>query len=257
MKQGIAIAVAAGLAGVLAAVALGSSTTYTGEALTDPDATIKLKITDGDERRVKQVIVEGIQYSGGLCTSSGRTPKATLKGDFRVKGNGEFRAVGGAETNNPFDGRAAERGRRGDQAQGHRRHEVHLRQGRLRVQRRRLQGDEIAEELDLAAIEASLRERLAEIDSEIAELTKPPENASGISFGKRIGDGTSQAIDRFADVGVAQEIEPLKERIERALAKLEEGTYGTCDSCGKEIVAGRLKAAPESALCIDCARTKR
>jgi len=101
MKRGIAIAVAAGVAGVLAAVALGSSTTYTGEALTDPDATIKLKITDGDERRVKQVIVEGIQYSGGLCTSSGRTPKATLKGDFRVKGNGEFRAVGGAETNNP------------------------------------------------------------------------------------------------------------------------------------------------------------
>ena len=96
------MAVAAGLAGVLAAVALGSSTTYTGAALTDPDATIKLKITDGDERRVKQVIVEGIQYSGGLCASSGRTPKATLKGDFRVKGNGEFRAVGGAETNNPL-----------------------------------------------------------------------------------------------------------------------------------------------------------
>ena len=58
-------------------------------------------------------------------------------------------------------------------------------------------------------------------------------------------------------MGVAQEIEPLKERIERALVKLEEGTYGTCDSCGKQIVAGRLNAAPESALCIDCARNAR
>jgi DnaK suppressor protein len=58
-------------------------------------------------------------------------------------------------------------------------------------------------------------------------------------------------------VGVAQEIEPLKERIERALAKLDDGTYGTCDNCGKEIAAGRLKAAPESALCIDCARGNR
>jgi RNA polymerase-binding transcription factor DksA len=115
----------------------------------------------------------------------------------------------------------------------------------------------VSGDLDLKAIEAGLRERLAEIDSEIAELTKPPESSSGISFGKRIGDGTSQAIDRFADVGVAQEIEPLKERIERALAKLEEGSYGTCDDCGEEIVAGRLKAAPESALCIDCARKAR
>jgi len=102
MRQGIAIAAAASLAGVLAAVALGSSTTYNGAALTDTVATIELKITDGDERRVKQVIVKGIQYSGGSCTSSGRTPKAKLKGDFRVKGNGEFRAVGGAETNNPL-----------------------------------------------------------------------------------------------------------------------------------------------------------
>ncbi|MDX6588313.1 MAG: DnaK suppressor protein [Solirubrobacterales bacterium] len=124
----------------------------------------------------------------------------------------------------------------------------------MRVQPRNFQGDEIATDLDLAAIEVRLRERLAEIDAEITELTKPPENASGISFGKRIGDGTSQAIDRFAEVGVAQEIQPIKERVERALAKLDEGTYGTCDNCGKPIAAGRLSAAPESALCIDCAR---
>lgn len=58
-------------------------------------------------------------------------------------------------------------------------------------------------------------------------------------------------------MGVAQELEPIKERIERALVKLDEGTYGTCDNCGNEIVAGRLNAAPESALCIDCARNAR
>ena len=169
-----------------------------------------------------------------LCAlGSGRTPKAKLKGDFRVKGNGEFRAVGGAETNDPLTdgqlnvvGDATKRKVTGDD-------EVHVRQGRLRLQRRRLQGDEIAAELDLEAIEAKLRERLAEIDAEIEELTKPPEDASGISFGKRIGEGTSQAIDRFAEVGVAQELEPLKKRIERALEKIEEGSYGTCDNCGK------------------------
>jgi hypothetical protein len=38
----------------------------------------------------------------------------------------------------------------------------------------------VADELDLTAIEASLRERLSDIESEIAELTKPPEDAGSI-----------------------------------------------------------------------------
>ena len=112
----------------------------------------------------------------------------------------------------------------------------------------------MAGEQDLTAIEAKLRERLAELDAEIGELTKPPDDAGSISFGKRVGEGTSQAIDRFAEVGVAQELQPIKERIERALEKIEAGTYGTCDNCGGQIAVGRLHAAPESALCIDCAR---
>jgi len=112
-------------------------------------------------------------------------------------------------------------------------------------------------EPDPTTVEARLRERLAELDAEIGELTKPPDDAGSISFGKRVGEGTSQAIDRFAEVGVAQELQPIKERVERALEKLEDGTYGKCDNCGKEIAAGRLEAAPESALCIDCARNAR
>ena len=115
----------------------------------------------------------------------------------------------------------------------------------------------MADELDPVAIEGELRERLAELDAEITELTKPPEDAGSISFGKRVGEGTSQAIDRFAEVGVAQELQPIKKRVERALSKLQEDSYGTCDNCGEPIAAGRLRAAPESALCIDCARSAR
>jgi DnaK suppressor protein len=115
----------------------------------------------------------------------------------------------------------------------------------------------VNEELDYADLEERLRERLAEIESEIEALTKPPEDAGSISFGKRVGEGTNQAIDRFAEIGVAQELEPIKARIERALVKLDEGSYGTCDACGSQIAAGRLEAAPESALCIECARRAR
>ncbi len=77
---------------------------------------------------------------------------------------------------------------------------------------------------------------------------------SAIGFGKRIGDGTSEAVSRITEVAVADNLEVTAERIERALEKLDEGTYGTCDNCGKQIAAGRLKVSPASALCIDCAR---
>ena len=114
-----------------------------------------------------------------------------------------------------------------------------------------------AAELDLRAIEQRLRSRLVETQGQIAELTKPPEAVADIGFGKRIGDGTNEAISRFNEVGVANDLHATGERIERALAKLEDGTYGTCDGCGAKIVAGRLRAAPESALCMHCAQRER
>jgi DnaK suppressor protein len=103
------------------------------------------------------------------------------------------------------------------------------------------------------AVEEILRARLEEIRERLAEFAKPPEAGAGIGFGKRIGDGTNEAISRRNDIGVGNSLLVTEEKLERALAKLEEGSYGRCDSCGGEIAPGRLQAAPESVLCIDCA----
>jgi DnaK suppressor protein len=102
--------------------------------------------------------------------------------------------------------------------------------------------------------EQLLRERLAELQARLAELAKAPEPGAGIGFGKRIGDGTSEAISRRNDIGVGNSLLVTEEKLERALTKLDEGSYGRCDSCGGPIAPGRLEVAPESALCIDCAR---
>ena len=102
--------------------------------------------------------------------------------------------------------------------------------------------------------EQVLRERLAEVQARLAELAKAPEPGSGIGFGKRIGDGTSEAISRRNDIGVGNSLLVTEEKLKRALAKLEEGSYGRCDRCGRPIAPGRLEAAPESSVCIDCAR---
>jgi len=109
-------------------------------------------------------------------------------------------------------------------------------------------------ELDLGEIEASLREQLAEIEGRLTEMKKPPERGSMVGFGKRVGDGTTEAVSRFTEVAVADNLEVTVARIERAIEKLDEGTYGTCDNCGETIAAGRLKVSPASSLCIECAR---
>jgi DnaK suppressor protein len=105
-----------------------------------------------------------------------------------------------------------------------------------------------------ADTERLLRERLAELRARLGELAKAPEPGAGIGFGKRIGDGTSEAISRRNDIGVGNSLLVTEEKLERALAKLDEGSYGRCDRCAGPIAPGRLAVAPESALCIDCAR---
>jgi DnaK suppressor protein len=100
-------------------------------------------------------------------------------------------------------------------------------------------------------IRATLEGKLAEIDAEMAEMEKPPTDQGTISFGKRIGEGTSMAIDRMAQVAVHDRLQLTRADVVRALAKLDEGSYGSCDVCGRPIGEGRLEALPWAVLCVD------
>jgi DnaK suppressor protein len=111
--------------------------------------------------------------------------------------------------------------------------------------------------LHLDAVERELRARHAVLQERLAGLARAPERGAELGFGKRIGDGTTEAVSRLTDVGVGGSLEISEARIARALAKLAEGTYGVCDACGEAIATARLRAAPESVLCIECARRAR
>ena len=50
--------------------------------------------------------------------------------------------------------------------------------------------------------------------------------------------------------------EHVLEEIKAALKRIEEGTYGMCTNCGKQIAEARLEALPWATLCIDCARDR-
>jgi DnaK suppressor protein len=110
---------------------------------------------------------------------------------------------------------------------------------------------------DLDAIRRDLEERRDRNRERVAQLAKRPELGAAQGFGKRIGDGTTEAISRLTDIGVGGSLESTVARTERALAKLDEGTYGICDSCGEPIAHARLEAMPDVALCVTCAATER
>jgi DnaK suppressor protein len=106
---------------------------------------------------------------------------------------------------------------------------------------------------DLDAIARQLEQRRDRARERVAALAKRPERGAAQGFGKRIGDGTVEAISRLTDIGVGSSLEVGLARTERALVKLREGTYGRCDACGEPIAATRLQALPDSVMCVACA----
>jgi DnaK suppressor protein len=113
------------------------------------------------------------------------------------------------------------------------------------------------EPLDLEKVRTDLEEHRDRTRERVGALAKRPELGSAQGFGKRIGDGTTEAISRLTEIGVGQSLESTLARTERALAKLDEGSYGICDVCGQEIAPARLRAMPDSTTCISCAASER
>ncbi|MFM2182931.1 MAG: hypothetical protein RJB61_1225 [Actinomycetota bacterium] len=94
----------------------------------------------------------------------------------------------------------------------------------------------------------------AELTARISALRSGADVPSGgISFGKRVGEGTSIAIERFADVAVHDQLVQQVAAIKAAQRRLEDGTYGNCEGCGLQIAPERLDAVPWAARCVRCA----
>jgi DnaK suppressor protein len=102
-----------------------------------------------------------------------------------------------------------------------------------------------------------LAEKQARMRERVASLAARPERGAAQGFGKRVGDGTVEAISRLTEIGVGRSLETTLGHTERALAKIAEGSYGLCDGCGEQIPAERLRAMPDRSLCVSCAAAAR
>jgi DnaK suppressor protein len=105
------------------------------------------------------------------------------------------------------------------------------------------------DDVALAALLEAKREELAE---ELARLTAPPEAGTNLSFGKRVGDGTTEAVERIHTTAAARSVASAAASVDRAIEKLADGTYGRCDTCGRRIPRERLEAVPATAYCVQC-----
>ena len=101
----------------------------------------------------------------------------------------------------------------------------------------------------VANVASRLAAKRAELEGELADLSAPVDQG-GISFGKRVGDGTSMAVERLSQVAVHERLQDTLADVVRAEEKLTEGSYGICDVCGDPIPAERLEALPWATLCV-------
>ena len=106
---------------------------------------------------------------------------------------------------------------------------------------------------------AELRDQLA---AEAAALRADIERAE-TDIASRLGDAVGDAGDDQADVGaktferehelaLTHNARELLAQNERAIARIDAGTYGTCESCGEPIGKARLQAFPRATLCVSC-----
>lgn len=115
----------------------------------------------------------------------------------------------------------------------------------------------------MAIAREDLRQRLLEErDSLQEEIHRTgliwSEEASGTAdsdrYGNHMADVGSETFEQEKQLGLKSNLERQLGLVEDALERFEEGTYGICTNCGREIDPERLEALPYASRCIDCQR---
>jgi RNA polymerase-binding protein DksA len=109
---------------------------------------------------------------------------------------------------------------------------------------------------------AELAELRGELEADVVHLRKEIHDAEqeivglfrdgGDGAGNDQADVGSTTLERDHEMSLANNARDMLDQIERALAKIDDGTYGVCESCGKAIGKGRLQAFPRATLCVSC-----
>jgi DnaK suppressor protein len=109
---------------------------------------------------------------------------------------------------------------------------------------------------ELAELRGALEHERTELASQLNEIetstfSQAQSELSGeMAFDDEYADAGTATFERERDLSLENNVRDLLQKIEKALTRMDEGTYGTCERCGKPIEKARLKALPYANLCI-------
>ena len=109
---------------------------------------------------------------------------------------------------------------------------------------------------ELAELRKRLVEERAELDSQLTTIeetsfaTSQSDMSGEVSFDEENADAGTFTFERERDLSIENNVRDLIGKVDRALTRMDEGTYGVCSRCGKSIEKARLKALPYVELCI-------
>ncbi len=111
---------------------------------------------------------------------------------------------------------------------------------------------------DLKPVEDKLREEQESLVRQVSEIELRYYGDEGAVAARGGDEGEPETVttDRERDLSLLENARALLDQVERALRRIEDGTYGSCANCGKNIEAARLKALPHASLCIACKRAE-
>lgn len=99
-----------------------------------------------------------------------------------------------------------------------------------------------------------LQSTIAHHDIGNSSLTEETGELMSSSSDNHLADTASETYEREFDEGLEEDAQAQLREVEAALQRIDDGTYGTCSSCGKPIPVERLEAVPWTTLCIEDAR---
>src|SRR5919204_5887148 len=111
-------------------------------------------------------------------------------------------------------------------------------------------------EKDLEEFRTALERERRELQAQLSELEEssfstPQSDISGeVAFDEEYADSGTATFERERDLSLENNVRDLLVKIEKALGRLDDGSFGICERCGKPIEKARIKALPYANLCI-------
>lgn len=97
-----------------------------------------------------------------------------------------------------------------------------------------------------------LRAELKRIEDKAAGRDRLHSEQAGQDFDEPGGDAATETVERAQSMAVGASLREQLDEVLAALEKIEKGTYGICDACGKPITKKRLAVLPWATLCKEC-----